>query len=261
MHASTTSWVQGGAGRLRVESSGQGRTPVMLVHGNGGDRTHWSATAPHLARDRWTVCFDLRGMGESDPPSDGSFSLEAMVGDVVRVADALGLAQFVLMGHSYGGSVVAAACGRIPERLAGALFLDSGGDLRRIPPAELEAWRAAMGPERYAATIRSWFSGLLAAATPETRVRVMGTLERTPREVYVPVMEGMLAFDPRAAISRYPGPKAIVAARMLDGPLSLQQAVPELPCEFIDGVSHWLQLDRPEAVNAALDRFLASVPG
>ena len=261
MDAPTTSWVQGGAGRLRVESSGQGRTPVVLVHSNGGDRTHWAATAPHLARNRRTVCFDLRGLGESDAPSDGSFSLEAMVGDVVRVADALGLARFVLVGHSYGGSVVAAACGQIPERLAGALFLDSGGDLRQIPPVELEAWRTAMGPERFAVSVHSWFSVLLAAATPETRVRVMGTLERTPREVYVALMEALLSFDPREAIARFPGPKAIVAARMLDGPLSLQKTVPELPCEFIDGVSHWLQLDRPEAVNAALDRFLASIPG
>ncbi|HXX31644.1 MAG TPA: alpha/beta hydrolase [Myxococcaceae bacterium] len=261
MEAPTTSWVAGAAGRLRVQSAGHDRTPIILVHGNAGDRTHWAQTFPHLARTRRTVAFDLRGMGESDAPADGSFALEDMVADVVRVADALGLGRFVLAGHSYGGSVVAAACGRVPERLAGALFLDASGDLRSIPPEELAAWRERMDPEHFPVTVRSWFSGLLAAATPETRMRVMATLERTPREVYVPAMEGLLGFDPREAISRFAGPKAIVAARMLEGPLSLQKTVPEIPCELIDGVSHWLQLDRPEAVNAALDRFLASVPG
>jgi pimeloyl-ACP methyl ester carboxylesterase len=260
MAMDTVTWVPGGAGRLRVEQTGTGRTPVLLVHGNGGDRTHWAETLPHLARGRRTVAFDLRGMGESDPPAGDDYSLEAMVDDVVRVADALGLGQFVLVGHSFGGSVVAAACGRIPERLAGALFLDAGGDLRGLPPDELQAWREAMRPERFHDTVRSWFSGLLAAASPATRIRVLATLERTPRSVYLGAMEGLLSFDPAAAIRRFTGPKAILAVRMLDGPLSLRSTVPELACEFVDGVSHWLQLDRPEAVNAALDRFLASIP-
>jgi pimeloyl-ACP methyl ester carboxylesterase len=257
----TVSWVAGSAGRLRVEQSGSGRTPVVLVHGNGGDRSHWSETQPHLARVRHTVSFDLRGMGESQPPSPDAYGLEGMVDDVVRVADALQLGPFVLIGHSYGGSVVAAACARIPERLAGALFLDAGGDLRSIPPVELQAWREGMQPDRFQSTVRAWFSGLLAPAAPSTRERVLRTLERTPRNVYLGAMEGLLTFDPAAAIGRFAGPKAIVAVRMLDGPLSLRHTVPDLPFEFVEGVSHWLQLDRPEVVNAALDRFLASVPG
>ena len=49
MPTTTLSFVPGRAGRLRVEESGSGRTPVLLVHGNGGDRTHFSKTLPHLA--------------------------------------------------------------------------------------------------------------------------------------------------------------------------------------------------------------------
>ena len=116
MHTTTLSWVPGKAGRLRVEVSGSGRTPVVLVHGNGGDRTHWTETRPHLAQGRRTVSFDMRGMGESDAPSDGSYALDALVDDVSRVADALALERFVLIGHSFGGTVVAAACRRIPQR-------------------------------------------------------------------------------------------------------------------------------------------------
>jgi pimeloyl-ACP methyl ester carboxylesterase len=32
-----------------------------------------------------------------------------------------------------------------------------------------------------------------------------------------------------------------------------------LPCEFFDGVSHWLQLDSPEEVNGSLEAFLGAV--
>src|SRR6185436_20623740 len=46
-------WVDGGAGRLRVEKTGAGAgTPVLLVHGGGADRSHWHALVPLLATDR-----------------------------------------------------------------------------------------------------------------------------------------------------------------------------------------------------------------
>ena len=260
MERHTTTWVQGKAGRLRAEAAGDGRTPVLLVHGNGGDRTHWVHTLPHLAQSRRTVSFDLRGMGESDPPSDGSYALDGMVDDVVHVADALALGQFVLIGHSFGGTVVAAACRRIPQRLAGALFLDAGGDLRGIPEEAQLSWRMGLEPERFADTVRTWFSQLLTPASAETRARVLETLARTTRAAYVGATDELFTFDPAGAIGCFPGPKALLSVIGLDGPLSLRHTVPGLPCEFVDGVSHWLHLDRPEAVNEALDRFLASIP-
>ncbi len=260
MPTTTLSFIPGKAGRLRVEASGSGRTPVLLLHGNGGDRTHWGRTLPHLAQARRTVSFDMRGMGESDAPADGSYALQALVGDVESVADALGMERFVLIGHSFGGTVVAAACQYIPQRLAGALFLDASGDLRAIPQEALAAWRVSMEPENYPATVEAWFTQLLTPATAETRGLVLQTLLRTPRAAYLGAMNAMFSLDVAGAIGGFVGPKALLSVRTLDGPLSLRNTVPKLPCEFVDGVSHWLQLDRPELVNQALDRFLASLP-
>jgi pimeloyl-ACP methyl ester carboxylesterase len=261
MHTTTLSWVPGKAGRLRVEDAGRGRMPVLLVHGNGGDRTHWAETLPHLAKSRRTVSFDVRGMGESDAPQDGSYALNEMVADIERVADALGIDRFVLVGHSFGASVVAAACRQIPRRLAGAVFLDAGGDLRAIPIEAQENWRKGFAPELFAETVCTWFTQLLTAALPATRARVLGTLERTSREAYVGAMGEIFTFDPVGALGCFSGMKALVSVRTLDGPLSLRHVVPELPCKLVDDASHWLQLDQPAVVNAALDSFLAGVPG
>jgi pimeloyl-ACP methyl ester carboxylesterase len=259
MHTTTLSWVPGKAGRLRVEESGSGKTPVLLVHGNGGDRTHWGKMLPQLAKGRRTVAFDLRGMGESEAPKDGSYALREMVADIEAVADALALGRFALVGHSLGGTVVAAACRHIPGRLAGAFFLDAGGDLRNIPVQAIQAWSASMEPDRFAGTVQAWFTQLLTPAQPSTRELVLSTLERTSREAYVGAMAELFTFDPASALASFSGPKALLSVRSLDGPISLRAAVPELPCEFVDEVSHWLQLDRPEVVNEALEHFLGSV--
>ena len=260
MPTTTLSWVPGKAGRLRVEEAGAGGTPVLLLHSNGGNRSLWAETLSHLAAGRRTVSFDLRGMGESEAPSDGRYALEELVADVEAVADALGLKRFVLIGHSLGGTVVAGACRDIPERLAGALFLDAAGDLRSIPEEALQAWRVSMQPERFATTVQAWFTQLLTPAKPETRERVLAALERTSREAYLGAMDGLFRIDPAAALARFGGPKALLSVQALDGPMSLRHTVPELPCEMMEGVSHWLQLDAPEVVHAAIDGFLAGLP-
>ena len=52
------------------------------------------------------MAIDLRGHGNSKPPSDGDYSVEGCATDVLAVFDALGLESVVLVGHSYGAHVV-----------------------------------------------------------------------------------------------------------------------------------------------------------
>src|SRR5262252_10192928 len=138
-------WVDGSAGRLRVETSGTGPgTPVLLVHGGGADRSHWHAVLPLLATDRTVVTFDQRGYGESEPPRDGRRDLSAVAADVLAIASATGLDRPILVGHSYGGAVTGEAVARFPDRFSGAVFLDPPGDLRTLSEAELAEWRESV---------------------------------------------------------------------------------------------------------------------
>jgi len=252
-------WVDGGAGRLRVEKTGSGAgTPVLLVHGGGADRSHWHALLPLLATDRAVVTFDQRGHGESGQPPDGGRALAEMASDVVAVVTGTGLGRPVLVGHSYGGAVATEAVARYPDRFAGVVLLDPAGDIRNLPEEEIATWRASMAPERFRASSRAWFEQILHDARPETRQHVLATLGLTPRETYVASMETMLGFDP-TVIRRFPGPKLLITVRTFDGPLSMRSAVPELPNVFIEDTSHWPQLDQPEEVASIVRRFLADV--
>jgi pimeloyl-ACP methyl ester carboxylesterase len=252
-------WIAGGEGRLRVEVLGSGpETPVVLVHGGGADRSHWHALAPLLATDRQIVLFDQRGYGESDPPVDGNYSLGAMASDVVAVANGAGLEAPVVVGHSFGGAVVAAAVGRFPTRFSGAVFLDSAGDIRGLSAAQVAEWRGSVGPDRFRASSRAWFEQILTDARPETRQHVLATLGLTSRETYVGSMEAVLGFDP-SVVRRFGGPTLLVTVRSLDGPMGLRAALPELPNVFVEDCSHWPQLDQPGQVADILRPFLFEV--
>jgi len=86
------SFVQGGAGKLRVSDGGQGGVPVVLVHGLGSELETWRPVLDRLRSKQRTIAYDQRGHGQSDRAAE--YSVEALADDlevtVVVLAAALG---------------------------------------------------------------------------------------------------------------------------------------------------------------------------
>ena len=78
--------------------------------------------AEELARGRTLVRHDGRGSGLSDRDVD-DFSLEARLGDLECVVDALELGRFALHGASHGAAVSIAYAARHPERVSHLILL------------------------------------------------------------------------------------------------------------------------------------------
>ena len=256
MESGGQSWIEGRQGRLRVDDGGSGGIAVLFVHGNGGNRTQWAAQISHLRAGRRAVAFDLRGMGESETARNSDYSVEGFAEDVAAVADALRLDRFVLVGHSYGGAVVAAYAGKHPGRLAGLVFADVAGDIRNPLP---EALRRGLLPENYEEFTRRWFEGILARGTDATKDAVFRSLRATRPEVFIAATTGLYTFDPAAALSLYRGPRLHIASFLADNPVAIHRAFKDMPVQVIPDASHWLMMDRPEEFNRLLDEFLTGL--
>ena len=254
--APAVGWIRGPQGRLRVDDGGRGGPPVLFVHGNSGNRTQWAAQLAHLRAARRAVAFDLRGMGESEPAANADYSVEGFAEDVAAVADALGLQRFVLVGHSYGGAVVAAYAGKHPDRLAGLVFADVAGDIRNPVP---EALRRGFLPEHYEDFTRRWFEGILAKGTEATKQAVMKSLRATPREVFIAAATGLYSFDPVAALAPYHGPRLHITSYLADNPAAIHLSFKGMPVKVVADASHWLMMDRPDEFDRILDDFLEGV--
>ncbi|WNG38249.1 alpha/beta hydrolase [Archangium violaceum] len=252
--------IQGPAGRLAVTTAGEGGLPVLFVHGNSGNRTQWAAQQAHLAQR--SVSFDLRGMGESDPDPAGRYGFRDFTEDVSAVADALGLAYFVLVGHSFGCTVVGEYAARHPGRVAGLVLGDPGGSLKDLPPEALDTLRESFQPEKYEAARLVWFEPMLLGAKPGTREAVLDSLRATPREVVTTATWSLLDYQPEEQLSRYPGPCLAISSEttlVQLGTKALHLRVPGMRVEVLPAVSHWLMMDAPETFNSVLDAFLAEV--
>jgi pimeloyl-ACP methyl ester carboxylesterase len=77
----------------------------------------WRHLARELSRDFRLVRYDQRGNGLSDLTVE-DFSLDACVGDLEAVIDAVGLERFALLGVSQGSRVAVAYAVRHPERVS-----------------------------------------------------------------------------------------------------------------------------------------------
>src|SRR4051794_10237883 len=138
--------VAGPAGKLNTITTGDGGLPVLFVHDNAADHTHWTETQHGLPTK--SVAFDLRGLGNSEG-SHCSFGIEAAVEDLSAIADALLPDRFVLIGHGFGAAAAGAFATYYPERLAGLLYVEAPGDLRQTPAKERDAFLSNFSFEKY----------------------------------------------------------------------------------------------------------------
>lgn len=85
------------------ETGPEDGAPILLLHGGGQTRGSWKHTVGRLAaRGYLVIAPDARGHGESDWAPDADYSLEALVGDLRAIVEAL-RAKPALVGASLGG--------------------------------------------------------------------------------------------------------------------------------------------------------------
>jgi pimeloyl-ACP methyl ester carboxylesterase len=250
------SFINGPQGRLHVDDGGGGTgVAVLFVHGNSGNLTQWRAQLDHVRKSRRAVAFDLRGMGMSDPARNGDYSINAMVGDVEAVTDAMHLRRCVIVGHSYGGSVVAAYAARHPERIAGVVFADSAGNVK-IDPAQakvfLDKIRSNKDP-----VVQQWFAPILKPSSDAVKAAVLESVHNTSGDVIAGALGGILDIDMNALLAAYHGPRLAIAASEIESPASLHVQFSDIPVKKMNETGHWLMMDKPDEFNALLDDFLA----
>jgi len=94
------------------------RPPVILLHGFPESHRTWREVAPRLEDEFFLVMPDQRGFAGSDLPQDvAEYQSDMLIDDVFALADALGIQQFSLVGHDWGGAIAWAIAIRDYPRL------------------------------------------------------------------------------------------------------------------------------------------------
>ena len=108
--------------RIAIASIGSGPPLLRAAHWlshveHDLDSPVWRPWLTELSRHHTYIRYDQRGCGLSDHDV-ADFSLDAWVGDLEAVVDALGVRRLPLIGMSQGGAVAIAYAVRHPERVS-----------------------------------------------------------------------------------------------------------------------------------------------
>lgn len=113
--------------RIRYARRGPDQgTPVLFIHGFGGDLNNWLFNLDAVAEANPVIALDLPAHGQSSARLAGT-TLAAMAAFVARFMDQVGVASAHLVGHSMGGGVAAQLAVDAPDKVASLALIDSAG--------------------------------------------------------------------------------------------------------------------------------------
>lgn len=216
----------------------------VFIHGFGGQAAQWRNQLQKFAVDNRVVALDLRGHGLSDKPTSG-YDMPQILQDIETALTLLQVkGKFVLVGHSFGGAIVTEYALKNPERVERLILIATAGQYKLRPlfrsalslPVSVLRW---IGP-----FTRSWLSGAPYAL----------------KKLYADNMSKWKGWDRFAALDV---PTLVIRGhrdRVFERPFfeRVPGSIPGAEDADIGVSGHMVMLERREAVNRAMERFLES---
>jgi len=112
---------------LYVTIKGKG-LPCLYLHGGPGSGSYWfeKFVGDSLEQHFQMIYLDQRGVARSSSPKDKNYSMDRMVKDFEEVREALGIKQWITLGHSFGGALQMGYVLRHPKSIKGMVMLNCG---------------------------------------------------------------------------------------------------------------------------------------
>jgi pimeloyl-ACP methyl ester carboxylesterase len=243
--------------RLVYETAGTGGPPILFVHGWCCDRSFFAPQLAHFAARHAVAALDLRGHGESgDAPGAGDYRIETLADDVLAVAQAAGLSQPVVAGHSLG-ALAGLACAARPGATRALLMIDPAPITNAAARTFFRNSVAAVAADQDGSWRRSFVSRMFLPGDRVRRAAILSGMAQVPPAIAAAVMRAMGEFDGAAALAAADVPVlSIGSAVPANKSADLRALCPSIVIGQTVGAGHFLQLEVPEQVNAMIERFL-----
>jgi pimeloyl-ACP methyl ester carboxylesterase len=233
--------------RIWYAAYGSG-SPVILLHGGLGNSGNWGYQVPALIADGYrTIVMDSCGHGRSTR-DEQPYSYELMSSDVLAVMDHLDLEKAALVGWSDGACTALVLASDHPERVAGVFFFACNMD-----PSGTKEFIFTPILERCISRHKKDYAAL--SATPDQFDEfsaAVGLMQRT--------QPNYSADD----LARIDVPVTIVHSEhdefiKREHAEYLAHSIPNAEFAYLQGVSHFAPLQRPEQFNSEMLAFVSNV--
>lgn len=225
---------------------------LVFIHGSGGSGSLWHFQTQYF-KDADAV--DLPG----HPAGELCTSIDEYAGWLHDYIQRKRYENFVLAGHSLGGGIALSYALSHPQDLRGIILVGSGARLR-VMPQILEAIKSRLNDTQ------AWLNDLVtpfyATIDVKTRDLLMFTLAAIGPAAQLNDMLCCDKFDIMNKVGSIAVPTlAIVGDQDTMTPVKYAQYlvknIPDCKIKVIEGGTHIVFLEKPEAVNQAIERFIS----
>ena len=258
--------------------SGSGTDWLVFVHGLTCDGSDWKNQIAAFESKFRCLTVDLRGHGQSVNMT-GPYDTETLAADVIAVLRELKIERVVMIAHSMGTRVIAAAHIQAPEEVAGLVFVDGSqqgeGDPVLLKQSTLERFS---DPDAGRTILKNMFTAMFTdRSNPTERDSIIKRALDLPIEQIAELISNMRAWDAgrmRVAYQQIKIPFAVVQSTTVDSEQNrrclnkdeispylsmLQEVMPQAAITVVPDTGHFTQLDAPEDVNAVISNTAAQV--
>lgn len=254
---------------MYYEYAGSG-TPVLFSHSYTSDCTMWTLQTPQFSERYQFITYDIRGMGRTDSPAGGEYSLDLHTEDLYQLVRHLGLTKFVLGGLSIGGMITVHFALAYPELLKGIIIADSAAARPDVPmllnPSDNIQLAQTRGMVGLADHVIS--NKLLAPHLQNNPYAVKEYRDRMVRNNVVGYCSGLRGLshmrDRTGELGQIKVPTLILVGD-LDTPFIepsklMHERIQGSKLVVIPGAGHLANIEQPAAFNAAVLGFLDTLP-
>jgi pimeloyl-ACP methyl ester carboxylesterase len=247
-----------GGRTLHCVTYGDGSPTIVLVSGLEIPQEYWDSVIPALAAVTTVVTYDRAGIGKSeigDQPTHGGQSAS----DLRVLLDTLGVPRpYILVGHSYGGSVVRLFASMYPDDVGGLVLEETQHEdvfleMRRVLRGkDLDAFEQLLAP-RFDAPEDPRTESEYRSVTRE-QLRKSRPLPRRPF-VILTCADRVRAMQPMFSAEAIRELAELDAALMND----LAASVPGGRQIMVEGTGHNVHVDKPEVLVAPVVEMIQGV--
>ena len=250
-------------------------TPVVFVHGLGGQWQNWLENIPRAATERRAIAVDLPGFGFSQPPREG-ITIPGYARFVRSLLDALGIARTHLVGNSMGGFVASEVAIQFPDLVERLALVSAAGistsSMAKAPvltlaraATALTAFTTARHRTIASRPLTRYAALFLVARYPsllKPDLAWEGLIKGTGKPGFDDALRASLAYDYRERLPEIRQPTLIVWGEQ-DSILPVEDAheyerlIEDSRKVVMEDTGHIPMLERPAAFNDTLMDFLA----
>lgn len=122
--------------KIHYNTIGTGKTQILFLHGFCASQHTWDYMVDFFDKEKYTLIFiDLLGHGNSSVDKSFDYSIISQANIVNDFINFLGLKDFIIIGHSYGGSIALLLSVLYGKSLSikNLVLIDAGAYAEEIP--------------------------------------------------------------------------------------------------------------------------------